>query len=24
ISGGIIAAVLYWGVFLRGKEPATP
>ncbi|MEP7059456.1 MAG: aquaporin [Actinomycetota bacterium] len=24
VSGGIIAAVLYWGVFLRGKEPATP
>ncbi|MEA2521299.1 MAG: aquaporin [Actinomycetota bacterium] len=24
LSGGIIAAVLYWGVFLRGKEPATP
>jgi aquaporin TIP len=23
-SGGIIAAVLYWGVFLRGREPATP
>ena len=24
IAGGIIAAVVYWGVFLRGKEPATP
>ncbi len=24
LSGGIIAAVLYWGVFLRDKEPATP
>ena len=24
VSGGIIAAVLYWGVFLRDKEPATP
>lgn len=24
LSGGIIAAVLYWGVFLRGKEPVTP
>ena len=24
VSGAIIAAVLYWGVFLRGTEPATP
>lgn len=24
VSGGIIAAVMYWGVFLRDKEPATP
>ncbi len=24
IAGGIIAGVLYWTVFLRGKEPATP
>ena len=24
LSGGVIAAVLYWGVFLRDKEPATP
>ena len=24
IAGGIIAAVVYWGVFLRGKEPAKP
>lgn len=24
IAGGIIAGVVYWGVFLRGKEPATP
>jgi len=24
VAGGIIAAVGYWAVFLRGKEPATP
>jgi len=24
IAGGVIAAVLYWGVFLRDKEPITP
>jgi aquaporin TIP len=24
IAGAIIAAVVYWGVFLRNKEPATP
>ena len=24
IAGSIIAAVVYWGVFLRDKEPATP
>jgi aquaporin Z len=24
IAGAIIAAVVYWGVFLRDKEPATP
>ena len=24
IAGGIIAGVLYWSLFLRGKEPATP
>ena len=24
IAGGIIAGVLYWGVFLKDKEPATP
>ncbi|MEX0754107.1 MAG: aquaporin [Actinomycetota bacterium] len=24
IAGGIIAGVVYWGVFLRDKEPATP
>jgi len=24
ISGALVAAMLYWGVFLRGREPATP
>jgi glycerol uptake facilitator-like aquaporin len=24
IAGAIVAAVLYWTVFLRDKEPATP
>ena len=24
IAGGIIAGVLYWGVFLKDKEPSTP
>jgi aquaporin TIP len=24
VAGGIVAAVLYWAVFLRDKEPATP
>ena len=24
IGGGVVAAVLYWAAFLRGKEPATP
>ncbi|MBI3647453.1 MAG: aquaporin [Actinobacteria bacterium] len=24
IAGSVIASVLYWGVFLKGKEPATP
>ena len=24
IAGGIIAGVVYWYAFLRGKEPATP
>ena len=24
IAGGIIAGVLYWSVFLKDKEPATP
>jgi aquaporin Z len=24
IAGGIIGGVVYWAVFLRGKEPATP
>jgi aquaporin Z len=24
ISGALVAAVLYWGVFLRDREPATP
>ncbi len=24
IAGGIIAAVTYWAVFLKGREPATP
>ncbi|MEX2274519.1 MAG: MIP family channel protein [Actinomycetota bacterium] len=24
IAGGIIAGVVYWGVFLRAREPATP
>jgi hypothetical protein len=24
IAGGIIAGVVYWGVFLRGREARTP
>ena len=24
VAGGIIAGVLYWGVFLKDREPATP
>lgn len=24
IAGAVVAALLYWGVFLRSKEPATP
>ena len=24
VAGGILAGVLYWGVYLRDKEPATP
>jgi glycerol uptake facilitator-like aquaporin len=24
VAGAIVAAVTYWGVFLRDKEPSTP